>query len=53
VKPRLCIITHRTPTGDLDLEGKAQAIDKIMDKNDLTEHGFRIEDLTWLKKKDK
>lgn len=45
---------HRTPTEDFDLENaKAQAIEKIMEENELTERGFRIEEVTWLKKKGK
>jgi hypothetical protein len=38
----------------LDLKrDKIAAIKKITDKNDLQERGFRIEDIAWLKKKDK
>jgi hypothetical protein len=54
VKQRYGIVVHRTPTQSLDLDGyRAGAIKKIIEENELTERGFRIEDLTWLKKKDK
>ncbi|KXG45142.1 reverse transcriptase [Penicillium griseofulvum] len=54
VKPRFGIVIHRTPTEEFDLEtGAAQAVDKITEDNDLTEHGFRIEELAWMKAKDK
>lgn len=54
VKPRFGIVVHRTPTEDFDLENAyAQAIEKIIEENELTERGFRIEEVTWLKKKDK
>lgn len=54
VKPRFGVVVHRTPTEDFDLENASpQAIEKIMDENELTERGFRIEEVAWLKKKDK
>jgi hypothetical protein len=54
VKPRFGVVVHRTPTEDFNLESaNAQAIEKIMDENDLTGQGFRIEELAWLKRKDK
>ena len=54
VKPRFGIVVHRTPTEDLDPEhAKKQTIEKIVDENELAERGFRIEDVAWLKKKDK
>lgn len=54
VKPRFGIVVHRTPTEDFDLENaNAKAIEKIMEENELTERGFRIEEVAWLKKKDK
>jgi hypothetical protein len=38
----------------LDLENrKTEAIEKITNENDLTDRGFRIEDLAWLRKRDK
>ncbi|KAL2005114.1 hypothetical protein VTN00DRAFT_2964 [Thermoascus crustaceus] len=53
-KPRFGIAVHRTPTEGFDLDGdKARAIEKIMEENELTERSYRIEDLVWLKKKDK
>ena len=54
VKPRFGVVVHRTPTEDLDLENaNAQAIEKIMEDNDLVEQAFRIEEVAWLKRKDK
>lgn len=54
VKPRFGIVVHRTPTEDFDLENaNDQAIQKIMEENDLAERGFQIEELAWLKRKDK
>ena len=54
VKPRFGIVVHRTPTEDFDLENaNAQSIEKIMEENDLTNRGSRIEEVAWLKKKDK
>ncbi|KAJ5808858.1 hypothetical protein N7474_010127 [Penicillium riverlandense] len=54
VKPRFGIVVHRTPTEGFDLNGdKAGAIEKIMSENELTEPGFQIGDLAWLKKRDK
>jgi hypothetical protein len=54
VKARFGVVVHRTPTEDYDLENaNAQAIEKIMKDNDLHELGLRIEELAWLKKRDK
>jgi hypothetical protein len=54
VKPRFGIVVHRVPTEDFDLDmEKRQGIEKIMEENDLTEKGFEIEDIAWLKKKDR
>lgn len=54
VKARFDVVVHRTPTEDFDLENaNAQAIEKIMKENDLNEPGLRIEEVAWLKKKDK
>jgi hypothetical protein len=42
------------PTEDFDLEKeKKEGIEKIMEENDLAEKGFEIEDIAWLKKKDR
>lgn len=39
---------------DFDLENvNAQAIKKVTEENELTEQGFQIEEVAWLKKKDK
>jgi hypothetical protein len=45
---------HRTPTEDFDLENaSAQAIEKIMEENDLADPGYRIKEVAWLKRKNK
>ncbi|KAJ5215273.1 zinc knuckle domain protein [Penicillium cinerascens] len=54
VIPRFGAVVHHTPTDGLDVErDKAGAIKKITEENNLPERGFRIEDITWLKKRDK
>ena len=54
VKPRFGVVVHRTPTEDFDLENaNTQAIEKIVEDNDLAGQGFRIEEVAWLKRKDK
>ncbi len=54
VKPRFGVVVHRTPTEEFDLEtASAQAMEKIMDENNLAERGFRIEELAWLKQRDR
>jgi hypothetical protein len=54
VKPRFGVVVHRTPTEDFDLENaNAEAIEKIMEENDLAGQGYQIEEVAWLKRKDK
>lgn len=54
VKPRFRVVVHRTPTEDFDLEkANAQAIEKIIEENNMVTQGFRVEEIAWLKKKDK
>ncbi|KAJ5138858.1 uncharacterized protein N7515_003706 [Penicillium bovifimosum] len=54
VKPRFGVVVHRTPTEEFNLEtGATQAAEKIIEDNDLAEHGFHIEELAWMKAKDK
>jgi hypothetical protein len=54
VKPRFGVVVHRTPTEDFDLENaNAQAVQKIMEDNDLAELNVQIKELAWLKRKDK
>ena len=54
VKPRFGVVVHRTPTEEFDLEtGATQAAEKIISDNDLVELGFRIDELAWMKTKDK
>lgn len=54
VKPRFGVVVHRTPTEDSDLENaKSQAIEKITQENNLVGQAPRIEEVAWLKKRDK
>jgi hypothetical protein len=54
VKPRFGVVVHRTPTEEFDLEtGAIQAAEKIINDNDLAEHGFHIDELAWMKAKNK
>ncbi|KAF4233525.1 hypothetical protein CNMCM6805_009182 [Aspergillus fumigatiaffinis] len=54
VKPRFGVVVHRVPTEDFDLDNeKKHGIQKILEENDLTGKGFEIEDVAWLKKKDR
>lgn len=54
VKQRFGVVVHRTPTEEFDLEsGATQAAEKIVEDNDLAAHGFHIEELAWMKAKDK
>lgn len=52
VKPRFRVAVHHVSTFELDLE-KTKAIGKIINDDNLTGRGFRIEDIAWLKKRDK
>lgn len=54
MKPRFGVVVHRTPTEEFDIEtGAAQAGEKITADNDLAVHGLHIEELAWMKAKDK
>ena len=54
VIPRFGVAVHHTPTHGLDLDrDKAGVIRKITEENELERRGFRIEDIAWLKKRDK
>jgi hypothetical protein len=54
VKPRFGVVVHRTSTKDFNLDNaNAQAIEKITAENELVEQGYRIEEVAWLKRKDK
>jgi hypothetical protein len=54
VKPRFGVVVHRTPTEEFNLEsGAIQETEKIIEDNKLAEHGFQIEELAWMKPKDK
>lgn len=54
VKPRFGVVVHRTPTEEFDLEtGATQAAEKIVSENSLAEQGFHIEELAWMKARDK
>ncbi|CRL28128.1 Zinc finger, CCHC-type [Penicillium camemberti] len=46
IKPRFGIVVHRTPTENFDLENtNSQAIQTIIEENDLAEQDFQIEDI--------
>jgi hypothetical protein len=54
VNPRFEIVLHGTPTEDFLLpKNKKQGINRIMEENDLAVKGYQIDDIAWLKKKDK
>ena len=54
VKPRFGVVVHRTPTQGISLPGdKTECINKIMEENDFASKGYHIEDIVWLKSKDK
>jgi hypothetical protein len=54
VRPRFGVVVHRAPTAGIPvLEHKKDAIQKMMDENDLAAKGYRIHDIAWLKGKDK
>jgi hypothetical protein len=47
-------VVHQVLTEDFALDRvKQEGIKKIMGENDLAEKGFQIEDIVWLKKKDR
>lgn len=53
VKPWFGVVVHRTLT-EFKLEtASSQAVEKIMEENNLIEHGFHIKEVAWLKRKDK
>ncbi|KAJ5240343.1 reverse transcriptase [Penicillium citrinum] len=49
VKPRFGVVVFPPPTAEQII----QAAVKIIEENDLAKHGFRIEELAWMKAKDK
>lgn len=54
VKPRFGVAVHHVPTPGLDpVQDKENTIQKITNENRFQEGGFRIEDIAWLKKRDK
>ncbi|EON69690.1 hypothetical protein W97_08950 [Coniosporium apollinis CBS 100218] len=52
VKPRFGVVVHRTPTNEVNMEAKEEAVQKIAQENSLPSRGSQIEEITWLKKKD-
>ena len=46
------MVAHRTPTGEVQIEEKENAIQKITLENKLLETDTQIEDIAWMKKKD-
>jgi hypothetical protein len=54
VRPRFGVVIHRTPTSAANVQdGKEESINKIMEENDLTTKGFLVEDIAWLKSREK
>lgn len=54
VKPCFGIVVHHTLTEGFDLDGdKQQAINMVMEENDLATRGYQVEDLAWLKNPNK
>lgn len=54
VKPRFGVVMHRTPTEEFLLpENEAQGIQKITEENDIVAKGYNIQEIAWLKSKDK
>ena len=54
VKPRFGVVVHRMPTEELRwLENKKEAMEKIMKENGMTTKGHHLDDIAWLKNKDK
>ncbi len=54
VKPRFGIVVHRMPIEGLQLpENKKEAIQKIMVENEMGAKGYCVDDVAWLKSKDK
>lgn len=51
-RPRFGVVAHRTPTGEVQIEEKENAIQKITLENKLLETDTQIEDIAWMKKKD-
>jgi hypothetical protein len=53
-KPRFGVVVHRTPTENIEIQDDKQgSINKIMEENDLAQRNYQIEDIAWLKCKDK
>jgi hypothetical protein len=47
-------LVHRTLTEGISLpENKTECINKIMEENDLATKGYQINNIAWLKSKDK
>lgn len=54
VKPRFGVVVHRMPTEALTLpERKKEAIERIMEENEMAANGYRVDDIAWLRNKDK
>ncbi|OAT13730.1 hypothetical protein BDBG_17906 [Blastomyces gilchristii SLH14081] len=53
VRPQFGIVVHRTPTREINLtDDKARSITKITEENELTDKGFKIVNIAWLKRRD-
>jgi len=54
VKPRYGVVVHRMPTESLNLtEKKKEAVQLIMEENEMTARGYNVNDVVWLQRKDK
>jgi hypothetical protein len=51
-EPLFAVVVHRTPTEEVTITSdKTASIAKITEENELTDKGFKIKDIVWLKKK--
>jgi hypothetical protein len=54
IEPRFGIVVHYTPTDDISLpEKKMKCINRIIEENQFATKGYWIEDIAWLKSKNK
>jgi hypothetical protein len=54
VRPRFGVVVHRTPTEEFLLpENEREGIAKIMEENELAAKGYQVNEIAWLRRKDK
>jgi hypothetical protein len=53
VKQRFGVVVHRTPTAQVNFDDKEQAIGKLTEENELAARKYRIEDIAWLRNREK